>query len=95
MKSNVFLLLAACAFVAVASLVFSGQNTGLAASEAVAQGWEHLAMPVAADDALGGPETSRKINQLGNDGWELVDVETFTKDGSTTKLVYFFKRPKS
>ena len=51
-------------------------------------------MPVDAGDAPGDAETSRRIVQVGGEGWELVDVETLTKDGSTTKLIYFFKRLK-
>ena len=40
------------------------------------------------------PEVSRKIIELGQKGWELVDVETFVKGGDTNKIVYFFKREK-
>lgn len=36
---------------------------------------------------------ARKIVQLGDEGWELVDVETFQKNGTKDKLICFFKRP--
>ncbi|GAA4465115.1 hypothetical protein GCM10023156_52430 [Novipirellula rosea] len=51
-------------------------------------------MTVVATDGPGDAETSRKIVQLGGEGWELVDVESLVKDGASTKLIYFFKRPK-
>ena len=57
--------------------------------------WEHLAMPAeGASGGLGSPEVARKINEIGRAGWELVDVETYLKDGSTEKSIYFFKRRK-
>jgi hypothetical protein len=39
-------------------------------------------------------ELSRRIVQLGNEGWELVDVESIIKDGTTTQVVYCFKKPQ-
>ena len=36
--------------------------------------------------------SQNKINQLGKDGWQLVDVEASVKDGTTSKRIYFFKR---
>ena len=56
--------------------------------------WEHLALSRDAAKGLADGEFSRQINELGMAGWELVDVENFTENGSTTKTVYFFKRPK-
>ncbi len=56
--------------------------------------WEHLALTVDATDGPGDADTSRRIVQLGGEGWELVDVEALVKDGTSAKLIYFFKRPK-
>ena len=56
--------------------------------------WEHLAFEVPHETRLKDPELAEKINQLGNEGWELVDVESRTQMGNTTKMIYFFKRPK-
>ncbi len=54
--------------------------------ELAVEGWEtHAAKP---------EEASRKIMHLGGAGWEPVDVETLTKDLTTTKLIDFFKRSK-
>jgi hypothetical protein len=46
--------------------------------------WEHLAMPT--DAGI--------LSRLGEEGWELVDVETIVENGTTKKAVYFFKRLK-
>ncbi len=64
------------------------------ATEEPRRSWEHLAMTVDATDGPGDAETSRKIVQLGGEGWELVDVESLVKDGASANLIYFFKRPK-
>ena len=56
--------------------------------------WEHLAVHsananIGQDNAL-----SQRIRQLGRQGWQLVDVVTVEKQGSTEKLIFFFKRPR-
>lgn len=56
--------------------------------------WEHLAMGVDTQNGVGEQDTGAQIIRLGNDGWELVDVENVVKDGTTTKTVYFFKRKR-
>ncbi len=58
-----------------------------------AAGWQHLALTHEGESISGDPKLSRQINQLGRDGWELVDVTSLTKDGTTTKIVFCFKRP--
>jgi hypothetical protein len=71
---------------------------GLSAKDGDADGpgdgavqWEHLAMPTETGILKGaGPQ----INKLGDEGWELVDVETTVVNGTTRNAVYFFKRLK-
>ena len=57
------------------------------------QKWEHLALPRDASKPLSDPEFAKQINGFGTEGWELVTVLNFAKDGTTTKTVYYFKRP--
>ena len=56
--------------------------------------WEHLALTH--DDAEVGAsrDLPPKIVRLGDAGWELVNVSTVVKDGSTVKTNFCFKRPK-
>lgn len=56
--------------------------------------WEHLALTSDGDGDVSDPELAARIVRLGADGWELVTVLNFAKDGTTTKTVYYFKRPK-
>lgn len=56
--------------------------------------WEHLALPRDASKPFADPEFSRKINQIGDQGWELVNVLNFNTEGTTSRTVYYFKRAK-
>lgn len=55
--------------------------------------WQHLAFEQEGAGISKNPELARKINHLGSEGWELVDVETMIENGTTQKCVYYFKRP--
>jgi hypothetical protein len=90
-RSSILLVAAAAAVMFPVAWSAESSRTDAATAGAV-RPWEHLAMTVDAADGPGDAETSRKIMQLGGEGWELVDVEAMCKDGSTTKLIYFFKR---
>jgi hypothetical protein len=95
MKARSSILLIASAAAVLYPVAWADQSSRTDAATAVAvQSWEHLAMTVDAADAPGDAESSRRIMQLGNEGWELVDVESLSKDGTTAKLIYFFKRSK-
>jgi len=58
------------------------------------QSWQHLALQHDGATVTGDPQLARQIDKLGRDGWQLVDVETLTRDGSTQQAVFFFKRPR-
>jgi hypothetical protein len=45
--------------------------------------WIYLAFPSPNNDEFVNKEFANKINQLGKDGWQLVDVESPIIDGTT------------
>lgn len=55
--------------------------------------WEHCAFTHNLGGDQSNAEIARTINGLGNDGWELVSVANFEVNGTTSKTVYYFKRP--
>jgi hypothetical protein len=56
--------------------------------------WEHLALTHDGANVSQDPQLSAQIVRVGNEGWELVCVTNVVKDGSTTKTIFYFKRPK-
>jgi hypothetical protein len=72
----------------------SAQNAGPVAPAAPAERWQHMALGTDIGERISDPGLSRQINRLGDEGWELVDVENITRNGTTTKTVYFFKKRK-
>lgn len=77
---------------ALAILLFV--NTAARSSQAEQQPkdtWQHLALTQ--DDGGLGNGLGQQINKLGREGWELVDVTPITKNGTTVKTRYYFKRP--
>ena len=72
-----------------ASLAFA--SSAPSQQEPPKQAWQHLAL-TQDDDGLG-DGLGQQINKLGRDGWELVNVVPLTKDGTTVKTRYYFKRP--
>jgi len=88
------LAIAASVVICLGALLAAGlaaQNESRAPA-ATPAGWQHLALPHDTHQGVGTPELSRQINQLGRDGWQLVDVEGIVEDGTTVRTVYFFKR---
>lgn len=55
--------------------------------------WEHLALMHEIGARFPDADLSKRIIQLGGDGWELVSVENFSESGTTVKTGFFFKRP--
>ena len=58
------------------------------------QQWQHLAFETLPQDATSDPAVSEKIVSLGNEGWELVTVLNFHREGTTNRTVYYFKKPQ-
>lgn len=54
--------------------------------------WEHLALPH--QGAGLGNDLAKRVNRLGNEGWQLVCVTAVSKEGTTEKTIYYFKRAK-
>ena len=92
-KTRILLICGAiciCAIAAVKVLAADYRNNG---GYRPTPKWQFLALthnvaPGAANDDLG-----RNITKLGKEGWELVSVESITESGTTTKTVFYFKRP--
>ena len=80
--------------IAIVAITYITWSEGAASPQQVMK-WEHLALSREAAMGLADGEFSRKINTLGMSGWELVDVENFNENGTTTETVYFFKRQKN
>lgn len=55
--------------------------------------WQHLALSHPAEKAWNDKELAKQINQLGREGWEMVSVLNFSKDGTTESTIYYFKKP--
>lgn len=72
----------------VAEIVFAGP--GQTAADAPAR---DVQIAVCFGHESGSPDITVQ-GFFDGDGWELVDVESIVENGSTTKLIYFFKRPR-
>lgn len=70
------------------------QNSKSEAPPPAPKAWRHLALEHDGKNVTGNAELARTIDGLGEDGWQLVDVEAFSEAGATARVVFFFKRPK-
>lgn len=77
----------------IIALVALGLTSPQAQDEPGTTSWQHLAMERDATLPLSTGDFAQKINQVGRDGWELVTVLNFDEEGTTTKTVYYFKKP--
>ncbi len=91
-QRNTIILLAMICLGLFLTTHLSAQNADQGVSSNGIVRWEHMAVPRDIGTGIADAAFSRQIVQFGNDGWELVDVESVDKDGTTTKTIYFFKR---
>jgi hypothetical protein len=85
--SSIIIIL--CAIIAVQVLA---QGTNPDQKTPLTKGWQHLALT----NVIGqtpNSELARNINKLGREGWELVSVGNIVESGTTTKTIFYFKKP--
>ena len=87
-------LAAFCLIVVLAACAFTASAAKPDADGPGAPRWEHLALTHDGADVGNHRELSNRIVRLGEEGWELVSVSTVTRDGTTAKTVFYFKRPR-
>jgi hypothetical protein len=58
------------------------------------QRWQHMALTHVGARVSGDEVLNNRINEVGNEGWELVSVTDTTRNGTTEGYVFFFKRPR-
>lgn len=78
-----------CTIIAIQVLAQDQREEGI---KPPAAGWQHLSLTSATGDTAKS-ELGKKINKLGREGWELVSVENIIESGTTTKTVFYFKKP--
>jgi hypothetical protein len=54
--------------------------------------WQHLALTNVIGETPKS-ELARNINKLGREAWEMVSVGNIIESGTTTKTIFYFKRP--
>lgn len=55
-------------------------------------GWQHLAFTYTISETPKA-ELAGNINKLGREGWEMVSVGNIIESGTTTKTIFYFKKP--
>ena len=91
MKNKILFSMAAVILVLFFGIELFAQS---GSSPIVTQEWQHLAFEHEGTSIAGSPDLVRRINSLGDEGWQLVDVESIGTDGSKSKMIFFFKRLK-
>lgn len=91
--ATALLLCLAIALGAAATVTVIAAEKGQEEAKAAAGRWQHLALTHELKQDAGTGQIGRQINKLGRDGWQLVAVENFTNAGTTTKTVFYFKKP--
>lgn len=95
MKSPAFLIAAVVCLGLFAIGHLPAQLAEPLAKEPAAPRWQHLALTHDLSKDPGKKKLTEQIHKVERDGWELVDVESVDKDGTTVKSVFYFKRRQS
>jgi len=82
----IFLL---CTIIAVQVLA---QEVNRGEMKPLTTGWQHLALTHMIGETPRA-ELARNINKLGREGWEMVSVGNIIESGTTTKTIFYFKKP--
>lgn len=82
------LMILFCAVIAIQALAEDRGNV----PQPFAKAWQHLALTHALGETPKS-ELASSINKLGREGWELVSVANIAESGTTTKTVFYFKKP--
>jgi hypothetical protein len=93
MKNRILIYIAGGTLALYFAANIGAQSPNQDAVPKVPQAWRHLALEHEGKSVTDQPELARKINSLGDEGWQLVDVESIAEGGTTTRIVFFFKRP--
>lgn len=86
------LLIAAIAIAAAISLWAAEPATSAPPARPA---WEHLVLEREGSIVATDRELAEKINRLGGEGWEMYAVTPIQQNGTTKRLQFYFKRPKS
>ncbi len=89
-------LLSLCVLVAlIGTIVATSLSAGgmsQDASQAQVARWQYASLKIPAGTS--DKDLGKQILKLGDGGWELVSVQNFLKEGTTTETAFYFKRPK-
>lgn len=94
MKKNILVYLASGFLVLSVGAALWAQHPESDSSPKAPQAWQHLALEREGKSVTQDTELAQRINSLGEQGWQLVDVESIGEAGTTSKMVFFFKRPR-
>ena len=94
MKSKPLLpLLLAAVLTGIAISIWAADSTTPTSGKVTA--WEHLVFEREGNVVSSDRDLAATINRLGNEGWEMFTVTPVQQDGTTKRLQFYFKRPKS
>lgn len=91
-KSRILLygiMIILCTIIAVQVLA---QEVNLDEKKSLTKGWQHLALTNVIGETPKS-ELAKNINKLGREGWEMVSVGNIIESGTTTKTIFYFKKP--